>query len=299
MLSRVEHYSVKEFHVSCCINERAALFLVGLSMKLAAAMPLMPPKEPDAGARAPMSVSADNATSDQKDAPPVTPSREARTQGFQLSLLVGLEVTASASYAYDTSVGLPGVDWLRYNGRQRSPGLALFAGGQLTLPGSLRRITIGADINAGGPDTKDRLVIPAGVSTPFSKSSLYSDIQARYSYRSVWKGAICPFIEHDIGLFHGNRVRAGYQRWDQVGSQSGYFPLTGHSALANYDVRLNLRSHLLRVSVNNYLALKDDTENSHRYKRLSGVIQQWGGMIGTHQTIVIFAAIGPFWQIAP
>jgi hypothetical protein len=276
MQSHVEHYSVKEFHVSCSINERAALLLVGLSMKLAAAMPLMPPEEPEAGASAPMSVSADSTMSGQKDSPQVKPSREARTRGFQLLLLVGLSVAASASYAYDTSVGLPGVDQLRYNGRQRSPGLALFAGGQLTLPGSLRRITIGADINAGGPDTKDRLVIPAGVSTPFPKSSLYYDIQTRYSYRSVWKGAICPFIEHDIAFFHGNRVRAGYQRWDQVGSQTGSFPLTGGNALANYDVRLNLRSHLVRLSVNDYLALKDDTENSHRYKGLSGMIQQWG-----------------------
>ena len=285
--------------MSCSANKRAALLLVGLSMKPAAARVLCPLEQPDAEAKAPISVTAGSAAADPKEPPPVKPSREGRKRGSELSLLVGLEATAVASYAYDTRVRMPGADQLRYKGTQRSRGLALFAGGEFTLPGFLRRITIGADINAGGPDTKDRLVIPAGVSTPFPKSSLYYDIQNRYSYRSVWKGAICPFIEHDIAFFHGNRVRAGYQRWDQVGSQTGSFPLTGGSALANYDVRLNLRSHLVRVSVNNYLTLKDDTENSHRYKRLSGMIQQWGGMIGTHQTIVIFAAIGPFWQIAP
>jgi len=29
------------------------------------------------------------------------------------------------------------------------------------------------------------------------------------------------------------------------------------------------------------------------------MIQQWGIMVGTHQTLMIFAAIGPFWQVAP
>jgi hypothetical protein len=284
--------------MSCSANKRAALLLVGLSMKPAAARVLCPLEQPDAEAKAPISVTAGSAAADPKEPPPVKPSREGRKRGSELSLLVGLEATAVASYAYDTRVRMPGADQLRYKGTQRSRGLALFAGGEFTLPGFLRRITIGAGINAAGPNTKDRPVIPSSVSTPFPKASLYSDIQTRYLFRSSWRTALSPFIEHDIGFFHGDRVRAGYQRWGQAGLQTGSFPLAAGSALANYDVLLNLRTNLVRVSVNHHVASDDGSNDSHRSKERPGMIQQWGCMIGTHQTVVIFVAIGPFLQIA-
>jgi hypothetical protein len=278
-------------------GKQAGLFLVALSLRLVAAPAVNSPVEPEAEAKPPTSVSEDSAAANPKNPPPVKPSREARSRGFELALLVGLDVLVSASYSYDTRVSLPGVDQLRYGGSQRSPGVALFAGGALTLPGPLRRITVGGGINAGGPDSKDRSVIPAGVPTPFSKQNLYSDIQARYSNRLGWNAALSPFIEHDVGFFHGTRVRAGYQHWAQLGSHTGSFAPTDGSAAANYNVRLNLRSHLVRVSMNDYVALEDDTETSQRSKRRSGMIQQWGVLIGTHQTIMVFAAIGPYWQI--
>ncbi len=280
-------------------STHAGLFLVALSLRLFAAPAMNSAQEPGPDAKEPTSVAEKSPPSDTKNPSPVKPSREARARGFELSLVVGLRVLASASYVYDTRVSLPGADPLRYSGRQRSPGLALFAGGALTLPGPLRRITVGGDINAGGPDSKDRPVIPAGVTTPFSKQKLYSDIRARYSNRLGWNAALSPFIEHDVGFFHGARVRAGYQYWAQLGSHTGSFAPEDGSATANYNVRLNLRSHLVRVSVNDYVGLEDDTETSHRSKRRSGMIQQWGVLIGTHQTIMVFAAIGPFWQIAP
>jgi len=256
-------------------------------------------EESEAEAQGCASVSEESVASNQKNQRPVKPSREARTRGSELSLLIGLSVLPLASYAYDTRVSLPGMEQLRYSGRQRSPGLALFAGGALTLRGPLRRLTVGASINAGGPDSKDRAVIPGGFSTPFSKRSLYSDIQARYSLRPGWGAAFSPFIEHDVGFFHGSRVRAGYQYWDQLGAHTGSFASTDGSSTTNYNVQLNLRSHLFRISMNEFVALQDDTATSQRSKRRSGMIQQWGITIGTHQTIVVFAAIGPFWQIAP
>jgi hypothetical protein len=279
-------------------GKQAGLFLVALCARLVAAPAVNSPVEPEAEARLPTSVSEGSAPSDPKNPPPVKPSREARARGFELALVVGLDVLVSASYAYDTRVSLPGVDQLRYSGTQRSPGVALSAGGALMLPGPLRRITVGGGINLGGPDSKNRPVIPAGVPTPFSKQNLYSDIQAKYANRLGWKAALSPFIEHDVGLFHGARVRAGYQHWAQLGSHTGSFAPSDGSALAGYNVRLSLRSHLVRVSVNDYIDLEDDTETSHRSKRRSGIIQQWGVLIGTHQTIMVFAAIGPFWQIA-
>ena len=277
---------------------RQAGLIVVLSMCLLAAPATNLPKKPEAEAQGSASVSEESAASDPKNSRPLKPPREARTRGSELSLFIGFGFLPSASYAYDTRVSFRGVEQLRYRGRQRAPILALFAGSALTLPGPLRRITVGAGINGGGPDSKDRAVIPAGVSTPFSKRSLYSDLQARYALESGWGAAFSPFIEHDVGSFHRSRVRAGYQYWNQHGAQRGSFVAPDGSSTTNYNVQLNLRSHLFRISMSDFVALEEDTEPSRRSKRRSGMLQQWGITIGTHQTIVVFAAIGPSWQNA-
>lgn len=277
-------------------SKPGALLLVTLSMRLlAATMNSQEKSEPEAQGSA--RVSEESVASDKKNPRPVKPSREARTRGPEISLLIGVGVLPSASYAYDTRVSFPGVAQLRYSGRQRSLALGLFAGGGLTLPGPLRRMTVGAGINEGGPDLRYR-VIPAGVSTPFSKQSLYSDVQARYTLHSGWGAAFSPFIEHDVGFFHGIQVRAGYQYWDELGGYTGSFASTDGRSTTNYNVRLNFRSHLFRISMNDFVASQDDAGTSQRSKRRSGLIQQWGITIGAHQTIVVFAAIGPSWQNA-
>lgn len=273
--------------------------LIGmLSACLMAAPAVNSAKESEADPQGSASVSEESNASDPPNPPPVKPSKEARSQGLELSLYIGLGILASASYAYDTRVSLPGTDQLRYSGRQRSPGAALFAGGALTLPGAFRRITVGAAVNAGGPDSNHRTVIPDGVSTPFLKQNLYADIQSRRSNWPGWSTVFSPFLEHDIGFFHGSRLRAGYQYWNQLGSLSGSFAATDGSSTAKYNVRLNLRSHFVRVTVNDYAALEDDADTSHRPKRRAGMIQQFGVLVGTHQSIVVFVAFGPFWQIA-
>lgn len=279
-------------------GKQAGLFLVALSMRPLAAPAMNSPQRSEAEAQRSASVSEESAVPEPKNPRPAKPSREARTRGSDLSLLIGFSVLPSASYPYDTRVSLPGVTPLRYSGRQRSLALGLFAGGAFTLPGSLRRISLGAFVNPGGPVLRYR-VIPDGVSTPFSKQSLYSDIQVRYSFRPGWGVAYSPFIEHDVGFLHGNRVRAGYQYWDQVGAYTGSFVSTDGRSTINYNVRLNLRSHFFRISVNDYVASQDDAAMPQRTKRRSGMIQQWGITTGTHQTIMVFAAIGRFWQSAP
>ena len=279
-------------------GKQAGLFLVALSMRLLAAPAMNSPQRSEAEAQQSASVSEGSAVPEPKNPRPVKPSREARTRGSELSLLIGLSVMPTAGYAYDTRVSLPGVTPLRYSGRQRSLGLGLFAGGAFTLPGSLRRITLGASVNPGGPVLRYR-VIPDGVSTPFSKQSLYSDIQARYTFRPGWRAAFSPFVEHDVGFFHGSRVKAGYQYWDQVGAYTGSFVSTDGKSTINYNVRLNLRSHFFCISMNDYVVSQDDTGPPQRSKRQSGMIQQWGITIGTRQTIVVFAALGCFWRRAP
>ena len=279
-------------------SKLAGLFLVALSTRASAAPVMSSPDRPEKEAEGPASVSEESDASDPKKPRPVKPPREPRSRGSEVSFQVGIGLLANASYAYNTRVSQPGAYDLQYAGSQRAPGLALFAGGAFTLPGRFRRITVGGAINAGGPDSKDRPVIPSGASPPFSTQNLYSDIQARYSRRLGWGVAFAPFIEHEIGFFHERRVRAGYQLWSQAGSHTGSFAPNNGAPAANYDVRLNLQAHLIRVSFNEYVAFQEERDPSRRPRRRSGIIEQWGFMVGTHQTVMIFAAIGPFWQVA-
>jgi hypothetical protein len=175
----------------------------------------------------------------------------------------------------------------------------LFADPALTLPGALRRITVGAGISAGGVNWRGRSVIPAGLMTPFSQQNLQSNIQNRAS--SGWHPTISPHIEHDVGFLGSSRLKAGYQYWKQTGSDAGLFrPCDTRCAAADYDVRLKLSSHLVRISVNDYLDLDDsdnDPNRPQRSRRKSGMLRQLGVMIGTNRTVIIFAGIGPFFEI--
>jgi hypothetical protein len=215
---------------------------------------------------------------------------------------VGIDILGWAGYSYDTRVSLAGGQQLRYRGRAGAPGVTVSGGGAVTLPGALRRITVGVNINAGGLGSRKRPVIPAGVSTPFSQVNLRNQIRNRYLYTPGWNSALSLYIEHDLGFLHESRVRAGYQYWRQTGSYTGTFdPADRSRSLADYDVRLESRSHLIRVSVNDFVSLEDPDSNTstpHRSRRKSGMIRQLGVSIGTHRTIVVFAGIGLFWEIA-
>jgi hypothetical protein len=238
---------------------------------------------------------------DRKDPPPLKPSNEPRARGSRLAFVVGVDLLPWANYGYETRVNLPDGQQLQYSGRDGAPGVTLFAGGSFTLPRALRRITVGASIAAGGLNSQQRAVIPSGVSTLFSQRNLQNDLRNRYSFTPGWHSVFSPYIEHEVGSFGENRVRAGYQYWKQTGSYTGVFvPTDGSSALAAYNVRLKLSSHLVRVSVNQFLDLgssDSDTNTPHRPRRQSGMIRQWGVMVGTHGTIMIFVGIGPFWDI--
>ncbi|MDQ1469749.1 MAG: hypothetical protein QOJ99_1229 [Bryobacterales bacterium] len=239
---------------------------------------------------------------DQKSPVPVKPSKEPSARGLQLAVLVGIDVLGWAGYSYDTRVSLPDGQQLRYRGTAGAPGVMLSFGGAVTLPGALRRITLGASLTGGGLNSRKRPVIPAGVVTPFSQVNLQNQILNKYLYSPGWGPALSLYVDHDLGFLHESRVRAGYQFWRQTGSYTGAFEASGRShALAGYDVRLESRSHLIRVSVNDYGSFQDpdsNTTTSHRSGRRVGIVRQWGVSIGTHRTIVIFAGIGPFWEIA-
>jgi hypothetical protein len=274
------------------------IFLVVVSIRLIAAAPTDAGEWPQIDAQEPVSV-ADKSEVDQPKPRPVRPPREPSSHGSELSFVLGLGVLPMARYAYDTRVTLAGAHELRYSGGQRAPGVAIFVGSTFTLPGRLRRISVGGAISAGGLDSTSRPVIPSGGTPPFSTEALSSAIQDRYSGRLAWRAAFSPFVEHEIGFLKGSRVRAGYQYWSQFGSYAGSFAASGAANRADYNVHLNLQSHLLRISVNDYIDLEGESDPSQRARRRGGIIRQWGFMAGSNGTIMVFGAIGPFWQIVP
>src|SRR3954451_11058872 len=115
---------------------------------------------------------------DRKDHPAVKPSREPSAQGCRAAFLIGVNFLAWGDYTYDTRVTLAGAEQLQYRGRQGSLGGAFFLDPVLTLPGALRRITVGANMSWGGVNWRERSLIPAGLITPFSQRNLLADIQS-------------------------------------------------------------------------------------------------------------------------
>jgi hypothetical protein len=286
--------------VSDSAHKQVRLLLLGLclSLEVASAVTWETPETETEAATSEKDQS--DPASDRKQPPPVKPPREPGERGLRVALLIGINVFAWAGYAYETRISLPGEEQLQYRGTEGSPGATLFAGTAVTLPGALRRITLGAGINAGSLYAKQQRVIPTGAATPFSQENLQSDIRVKYANSPAWHSAFSPYIEHNLGSFHGSRVRAGYQYWEQSGSYIGSFAATSNSrASAGYNVGLTFRSHLARISVNDHIDLEDsdtDPNTPQRSKRQSGMIRQWGVLIGTHRTLIIFGAIGLFWD---
>lgn len=240
-------------------------------------------------------------SADQKEPPPLKPSKEPGSQGLRVAFIFGMNLFAWGGYSYNTRVTMPNGEQLQYRGTEGSSGASLFLDTAVNLPSAFRRITIGACIGSGGINTRQQRLVPEGVATPFSQRNLQADIQSRLL--SGWSSVISPHIEHDIGFLGGSRVRAGYQYWKQSGGYSGnFYPFNNNRITASYDVGLNYSAHLVRLSVSHYLDLNDPDNDPNRpgqprqSSRKSGMIRQWGVMIGTNRTIVIFAGIGPFWE---
>ncbi|HTF68665.1 MAG TPA: hypothetical protein VK638_38905 [Edaphobacter sp.] len=228
---------------------------------------------------------------------PVSPPRRPVEQGFQVGLTVGLNALLSTRYAYDTQIGIPNGQPLRYSGTQLGAGGTLFGGVAITFPGPLRRVTLGANFNLGGLDSWRRPVIPTGTPTPFSQRNLQYAIAVRSFNRSAWGFSVSPYIEHDLNSSLDRRYRIGYQYWRQPANYRGsFFPSDTSRDLASYDVRLKHSSHLIRFSVNNYWNLRDPDANSSG-GRVSGIIQNAGISVGTHRTIILFFGLGGKWSL--
>jgi hypothetical protein len=226
--------------------------------------------------------------------PPRTPSE----QGFQTALLFGINILPHATYGYNTRIILPDGQQLQYAGSQSAPGVTVFAGGSVTFPGALRRVTAGIHFNAGGLSSASKPVIPKDTPTPFSKQNLQNAVQNQHASGTGWNAGFSPYVEHEIWRLSEMRLRAGYQYWKQTGAYQGTFS-PNQISVGGYGVELKHSSHMIRVSLNHSLYFNDSnglTDTFQHAVRKSGLIRQIGVTAGTHKTIMLFFAIGPIWQ---
>ncbi len=228
----------------------------------------------------------------------VNPPRQPADNRPRLALALGMTVLPWTNYRYQTTVTLPSGSQLVYSGSGAAPGITAFAGPTLTLPGPLRRLTLGVDLSAGGLYTLGNPVVPANASVPFSSVSLQQSIKLEHSFGQGWRAFASPYIEHDIAAFHDNKLRLGYQFLTQSAQYTGDFP-AGLSDIPNaaYDVQLHYRAHLVRFSWSNFLYADDYGHGGQPSERRTGLLRQMGICAGTGHTVVIFFAIGPIWDL--
>jgi hypothetical protein len=228
----------------------------------------------------------------------VKPPRQPVDTHPRLALGLGVTVLPWVRYDYQTAVTLNGGRQLAYSGAGAAPGLMVFASPAIVLPGSLRRVSVGADLSAGGLYTLSNAVIPAGTAAPFSTSNLQQAIKAEHSFGQGWHPLVSPYIEHDIASIRDNKLRLGYQFLTQSGEYAGAFPPNPVGlASAGYDVRMTYRAHLIRFSWTNYLYAGDYGRGGGPPEHRTGLLRRIGVCAGTHRTIEIFFAIGPIWDL--
>lgn len=234
---------------------------------------------------------------DQEPPPPVEPPHKPAQQGTRVTLVVGVNFLLHGQYQYNTTVTMPDSSVFNYSGKQGSSGGTLLFGAAVTPPAAARRMTLGIDLQAGGLEAWAHSVIPSGTATPFSQSSLDSQIRRDLAGRSPWGTVIAPYIEHEVGFFLESRIRLGYQYWRQMGSAGGSFRVENslRSQLAGYDVHFANSTHLIRVSFNNFTFLDDTGTGSSHENRKSGFLKQAGLQIGTNKSVMVFVAVGPLW----
>ena len=229
----------------------------------------------------------------------VKPPRQPADQRLRLALTFGITVLPYTNYTYQTTVLLNGARAaLQYSGNGAAPGINAFAGPALTLPGPLRRLTLGTNFFAGGLYTLGNAVVPAGTETPFATQSLQQTIKVQHSFGEGWHAFLTPYIEHDLATIRNNKLRLGYQYSTQTGEYSGSFaPNVVGFATATYDVRMKYETNLIRFSWSNYLFGDDYGHGSSSNERRTGLLRQMGICAGTHKTIEIFFSIGPVWDL--
>jgi hypothetical protein len=238
------------------------------------------------------------ATPDQQPPGPVEPPHKPAQQGTKIALTVGIDFLLHGQYEYTTRVMMPDGSAYNYSGKQGASGGTLLLGAAITPRAALRRMTFGFNLETGGLESWAHSVIPSGTTTPFSQSSLDSQLRRDLAGRSPWSAVVAPYIEHEVGFFLENRVRLGYQYWRQTGSASGSFRVQDNlrSPLAGYDIRFANSAHLIRVSFNNYTSLDDTDAGSGSTKRKTGFLRQAGLQVGTNKTVTVFLAVGPLWS---
>lgn len=245
-----------------------------------------------------MRVAGQNAPVPDRPPKQVNPPRQPSDTHPRLAIALGVTVLPWTHYNYQTTITLSSGRPLQYSGTGSAPGITVFASPALTLPGPLRRISLGTNLAAGGLYSLSDAVIPPGASAPFSIENLQQTIKAQHSFGQGWHAFVSPYIEHDIVSIRDNKLRLGYQFLTQSGEYSGSFPPNPVGlATASYDVQLRYRVHLIRFSWSNHLYADDYGRGGQPAEHRTGLLRQMGVCAGTHGTVQIFFAIGPIWDL--
>jgi hypothetical protein len=242
------------------------------------------------------SAQAPGSPREERRTKPIKPPHEPVQQGFRFVAMAGLSFIQNRGYTYNTNVSTPNLGTLSYAGAQRSSGATLFVGAAATPRGTLRRFTLGCDLNLGGLAVWSQSVIPSGTATPFSQSNLNAQVSHKSLVTSPWRPFLSPYVEHELASVFQNRVRIGYQYMQSSGSLRGIFATDQSGTMqARYAVRFSQHSHMFRMSLHNDTWFDNNDPGQVPPKRRSGALQQLGLLVGTDGSFVVFLAAGPVW----
>jgi hypothetical protein len=226
---------------------------------------------------------------------PIEPPRAPLDQG-RLAIVGSFSLPFGA-YTYETTVEMAGRNVYRGVGSQRSVGLRFDLGGEVSLPGPLRRLTVGGLVGEQGYLTDNAQVVPvAQASLPFSVANLKTAVDAalddkRQRLLTEWSLGISFYVEHDVWIVRAPRstlrLRAGYQhRRQQTSGVDGSFAAS-RTADGRFTTTFTSPAiHMLRLSL-------DALDNGAR----KGPLMQYSVLLGQQRTIVVSMAVGGFLRV--
>jgi hypothetical protein len=216
---------------------------------------------------------------------------------LRISVLAGVRFGATR-WNYDSAFSTSGRSIAGFEGARWTQTAALTATVGLTLPGVLRRITVGTSLGVGGPALYERAPIPDDAAVPFDRDAFFRAFTPTEQSEPAWNAGlpnaleVSPYVMHDILVFHEDgeniRVRLGYQHTRLDFSRTGMFDTRDgtRTVAMQFDARFRNEARLARVAVN----LTDS-------RGRGGYEVELGIAAGTKRTFIFFMNFGGFVRV--